>query len=64
MAKQTQEEILKGIQTEIVAGSVLFPKSEAERAWNDANRRAKDIIQMYINGNGLFQSTTRKKKNV
>lgn len=61
MPKQSQEEVLKGIQKEIIASSVLFPKSDADHAWNNANRRAKDIIQMYIKGNGLFQLTEKTR---
>jgi hypothetical protein len=56
-----QKEILKGIQTEIVAGSVLVPKNEADVAWNRANLRARSIIQNYIDGYGLYQKSIMEK---
>lgn len=48
-------EALKGIKSEVMAGCVLSPKDDADRAWNDANRRAARIISQYIKGAGLFQ---------
>jgi hypothetical protein len=52
---------LKAIECEIVCGKVLFPKSDAERAWNDACDRASAIITNYRDGVGLFQQITRKE---
>ena len=49
--------VLKGIQTEIGAGMVMFPKDEAERLFNVACKRAKAIIRNYQDGHGLFQLT-------
>lgn len=49
-------EVLKGIKSEIVAGSVLLPKDDADRAWNDANMRAARILSHYIEGKGMFQT--------
>lgn len=46
---------LDGCKKEILAGSVLMPISEADRAWNEANNRAVRIIETYIQRNGLFQ---------
>lgn len=59
MAKPSAEmiEILRGIRTEIGAGMVMFPKSEAEHAHNNACERANTIIFNYIEGYGLFQMT-------
>jgi hypothetical protein len=59
MAKPSAEmiEVLRGIQTEIGAGMVLFPKSDAERAHNNACERANSIIANCIEGYGLFQMT-------
>jgi hypothetical protein len=54
-------EILRNIKTEIGAGMVLFPKSEAERAHNNACARANAIITNYQEGYGLFQMTRRAK---
>lgn len=51
--------ILDGIKTEIIAGSVLRPKNDGDRAWNDANRRSAGIIDNYISGKGLFQLPTK-----
>jgi len=48
-------EILRNIKTEIGAGMVMFPKSEAERAHNNACDRANTIITNYQEGYGLFQ---------
>jgi hypothetical protein len=50
-------ELLRGIQTEIGAGMVLFAKSPEERAHNNACERANKIIQNYRDGFGLFQMT-------
>jgi hypothetical protein len=54
-------DLLHNIKIEIGAGMVLFPKSEAERAHNDACDRANTIITYYQEGNGLFQMTRRAK---
>lgn len=51
---------LIGIKAEITAGSVLLPRDDADRAWNDANRRACKIIDRYISGNGIFQTQKGK----
>ncbi len=45
----------EGAAMEIISGSVLHPKTDADRAWNDANARAKSILQKYAKGKGLFQ---------
>jgi len=55
----TKPEIFKrkaveGIKSEIMAGSVLFPKNEGDKAWNNANKRAVSIINKYLAGEGLF----------
>lgn len=54
VSKETKE-ALKGARSEIVAGSVLFPRSEEDRAWNNANQRAGRILEKYMKGEGLFQ---------
>lgn len=51
--------LLRNIQTEIGAGMVLFPKSEADHVHNNACSRANTIIDNYAEGFGLFQMTTR-----
>ena len=51
----------RGMKTEIGAGGVLIPKSDADRAWNSANERAIRIIEMYEQNNGLFQATANDK---
>jgi hypothetical protein len=63
-AKPTDEvrELLRDIQTEIGAGMVLFPGSNAERAHNNACDRAISIIANYREGIGLFQMTQAAKK--
>jgi hypothetical protein len=48
---------LKDIQTEIGAGMVLIPRSEADHAHNNACNRANQIIRCYAEGQGLFQMT-------
>ena len=48
-------EALKGLKSEIMAGSVLVPKTDEDRAWNEANKRAARIVSHYIEGKGLFQ---------
>ncbi len=59
MAKPSEEtrEILRNIKTEIGAGMVLIPRTEAEHAHNNACERAKAIISNYYDGCGLFQMT-------
>lgn len=54
--------ILNWITTEIGAGMVILPKSEAEHAHNNACERAKTIISNYKDGMGLFQMTERGRK--
>jgi len=44
------------IITEITAGKVLMPKTEAEQAHNAACDRANRIVGMYRDGIGLFQN--------
>ena len=51
---------LEGVRCEILAGSVMFPKNDADQAWNAANQRAARIIDLYIKGNGLFQQPDKK----
>lgn len=46
---------LEGVRCEIIAGSVLHPVCDADKAWNEANNRAARIIDLYIQGRGLFQ---------
>lgn len=55
------KEILHAIQTEIGAGEVMFPKSDSERAHNNACERAIAIIKNYRDGFGLFQIVQRIK---
>ena len=64
MANPNEEtlEILRNIRTEIGAGKVLFPKTEAERAHNNACDRANTIISNYAQGFGLFQMTRDAKQ--
>jgi hypothetical protein len=63
MSKPSAETIqtLKDIQTEIGAGMVLIPKSEADRSYNWACDRANQIIRCYADGQGLFQLTRQKE---
>jgi len=53
---------LEGIRCEILAGSVMFPKNDADAAWNAASQRAARIIDLYIRGRGLFQQPDKDKK--
>jgi hypothetical protein len=64
MAKPSEETLnaLRGIRTEIGAGMVLIPKDDRERTWNSAHERANQIVQNYIDGNGLFQITAKPKR--
>jgi hypothetical protein len=64
MAKPSKEtlEALRGIRTEIGAGMVILPRTVIERTWNDAHERANQIVQNYIDGNGLFQMTAKRKR--
>jgi len=57
LSKPSKEtlEILRNIQTEIGAGMVLIPRSDAEHAHNNACDRANRIISNYAEGYGLFQ---------
>ena len=61
VSRETRE-TLEWILTEIGAGMVLFPRSDAERTWNDAHERCKQIIANYKEGIGLFQITNRKDR--
>jgi len=56
-------EVLGWIKTEIGAGKVLVPRTEPERAHNNACERALSIISNYADGVGLFQMT-RKTSSV
>jgi hypothetical protein len=66
MTKPTADtiEILRNIKTEIGAGMMLFPKTQAEHAHNNACERANSIIDNYMGGFGLFQMTRNMKKKV
>src|SRR5208282_3412782 len=44
-----------GARKEIFAGSVMLPKSEGDRVWNQCIERAVDILKRYEIGHGLFQ---------
>lgn len=59
MAKPSDETIatLRNISTEIGAGMVLVPRTDAEHAHNNACDRALAIIHNYRDGCGLFQMT-------
>lgn len=48
------------IITEINAGCVLVPKTEIDKAWNEACNRACRIVRLYCNGQGLFQQVNTK----
>ena len=52
----------EGALTEIGAGMVLIPKTEADHAWNNACERSKRIVSYYIRGEGLFQLTAVVQK--
>lgn len=52
---------LRGARTEIIAGGVLLPITDADKAWNRANERAARIIDGYLRGEGLFQIETKKE---
>lgn len=54
VCEQTKKAI-EGAMKEIVAGSILRPFNDQERAWNDANARATRILSAYLKGEGLFQ---------
>lgn len=56
-------EALRGVRTEIGAGKVMFPKSDADRAWNSCADRATRIISNYLDGEGLFQIATKPKRS-
>jgi len=46
---------LQGLRTEIVAGKILFPQTEVDRAWNSCADRALRILDKYAKGEGLLQ---------
>ena len=52
-------ELLGWIKTEITSGMVLVPRTDPERAHNNASNRATEIISNYQNDMGLFQMTRR-----
>ena len=56
-------EAFEGAITEIRAGEVLIPKSEADKAWNDASERAISICGNYQRGRGLFQQGQAKDES-
>jgi hypothetical protein len=59
-----QRDLYNAVYTEIIAGSVLFPKTEEDYAWNRANQRAASIAKRYAEGRGLFQiGTEQERKN-
>ena len=55
-------ETLRNIETEVGAGRVLIPRTEAEHTWNNAHERALSIIGGYKRGEGLFQMTAEMKR--
>lgn len=60
LSKETVD-ALEGARSEIIAGGVLIPKSDADRAYNDACFRAARIIEKYKKGGGLFQAEEKKE---
>ena len=62
MVDDNTKEILSNIQTEISAGKVLIPRSDAEHAHNNASDRAISIVQNYKEDIGLFQMTARARQ--
>ena len=56
------QDVCKWIETELIAGMVLLPKTEADRVWNDAHERAIGILRNYKRGKGLFQITAPNTK--
>ena len=49
------KESCDGAIQEFTAGKVLTPKSDEDRAWNDAHDRCIRILRRYAKGEGLFQ---------
>lgn len=60
MEKTKEKTDLEGIISEITAGMVMFPKDEADRAWNGASQRAISIVNQYREGHGIFQIGTER----
>ena len=61
MVDDNTKEILSNIQTEISAGKVLIPRSDAEHAHNNASDRAISIVQNYKEDIGLSRTTRRRQ---
>ncbi len=55
-AKEQTRSEFTGAITEISAGRVLSPKTNADRACNDSAQRCMDIVKRYVDGDGLFQA--------
>ena len=53
--KEDFENWMKGLRSELIANCCMIPKSDAEQAWNDAMRKACRHVDMYKDGEGLFQ---------
>lgn len=53
---------LEGARSEIVAGGVLIPRTDIDRAYNEAIFRAARIIEEYKKGKGLFQLTDKDEQ--
>ncbi len=49
------EQVCRWVETEIVAGMILNPLTDADRSSNNANQRAVSILRKYAKGEGLFQ---------
>ena len=47
--------VCEQIRAEVIAGAVLIPVNDLDRAWNRATVRACDITKTYKAGKGLFQ---------
>lgn len=57
---EKQKTDFEGIVSEITAGMVMFPKTDGDGAWNDASRRAINIVNNYRDGRGIFQIGTER----
>ena len=51
------QDVCKWVETELCAGMVLVPVTEADKVWNQAHQRAIGILRNYKRGEGLFQMT-------
>lgn len=61
--KRAVEQVCEWIKTELFAGMAVTTSKIEQKVWNQAHKRAIDIVTNYQKGEGLFQITGTQHEN-